>query len=190
MGQCIRCRQHKPTASFYRHPEMSDGRLNKCIECCKAQAVEYRREWVRANPEKAAEKQRRDSAWRRAKAREARLTPEERKVVAKVKQEYRLKRWKAQNPERAAELNRRTQMARYARKRNAAGSATAEQIRQRWNYYDARCWMCGAKATQTDHVIPLNRGGTDWPANQRPACARCNRAKGDRDYRAFLAATG
>ncbi len=26
-------------------------------------------------------------------------------------------------------------------------------------------------------MIPLSRGGTNWPANLRPACDRCNRKK-------------
>ena len=39
------------------------------------------------------------------------------------------------------------------------------------------CWMCGAEATEIDHVKPLSAGGSNWPANLRPACHPCNRAK-------------
>jgi len=47
----------------------------------------------------------------------------------------------------------------------------------RWNYFGGRCWMCFAVAREFDHVIPLSRGGTNWPSNLRPACAPCNLKK-------------
>jgi hypothetical protein len=31
-----------------------------------------------------------------------------------------------------------------------------------------------------DHVKPLARGGSNWPANLRPACKSCNSRKGAR----------
>jgi 5-methylcytosine-specific restriction endonuclease McrA len=31
-----------------------------------------------------------------------------------------------------------------------------------------------------DHVKPIDQGGSNWPANQRPACWPCNRKKGAR----------
>ena len=36
---CICCRERKPTAEFYEHPMMADGRLNKCRDCCKLHAA-------------------------------------------------------------------------------------------------------------------------------------------------------
>jgi len=76
---CFKCGQEKPISLFYPHREMRDGRLNKCIDCTKADVAayqktppgrevksraerRYRREnpaykeagkrWERANPEK------------------------------------------------------------------------------------------------------------------------------------------
>jgi 5-methylcytosine-specific restriction endonuclease McrA len=58
------------------------------------------------------------------------------------------------------------------------GQASPEQIRARIDYYGGRCWMCGSPEADTlDHVIPLARGGTNWPANLRPACRSCNSRK-------------
>jgi len=67
---------------------------------------------------------------------------------------------------------------RRARKNGADGQATAEQIAARWDYYGGQCYICGAPADATDHVIPLDKGGSNWPANLRPICKRCNSVKG------------
>lgn len=32
---CFKCKKEKTLDSFYRHPEMKDGRVNKCIDCNK-----------------------------------------------------------------------------------------------------------------------------------------------------------
>jgi 5-methylcytosine-specific restriction endonuclease McrA len=39
---------------------------------------------------------------------------------------------------------------------------------------------CTTWATTVDHIIPITDGGTDHPANLRPACAACNQAGGAR----------
>lgn len=40
---CFVCGATLPIDDFYRHPQMADGHLNKCKECCKTQAHKYRR---------------------------------------------------------------------------------------------------------------------------------------------------
>jgi hypothetical protein len=37
--KCIICDVEKEIFSFYKHNQMSDGHLNKCISCCKEQAI-------------------------------------------------------------------------------------------------------------------------------------------------------
>jgi 5-methylcytosine-specific restriction endonuclease McrA len=68
-------------------------------------------------------------------------------------------------------------MRRHARKLAAAGAATLEQIAARVAYYGWRCWMCRGIWEEIDHVLPLARGGSNWPSNLRPACAKCNGRK-------------
>jgi hypothetical protein len=44
--------------------------------------------------------------------------------------------------------------------------------------HDNCCAYCGDEAYTVDHVIPVNKGGTDQPENLVAACGRCNYAFG------------
>ncbi len=73
-----------------------------------------------------------------------------------------------------------TATRRYLRRKHRApgyGYTTSEHIRLRWQMWGDRCYLCGAPAEATDHVIPLSRGGAHWPSNLRPICRSCNSAK-------------
>lgn len=126
------------------------------------------REWHKANADRRHAMW---SAWYRAN-RQARLES--------------IRRWQEENPERRRAISLRGGQARRARQYHAPGSCTAEALAARWAMWGGRCYMCGAEATSTDHVIPLARGGTHWPANLRPACGLCNSRKRARDWRLFV----
>jgi 5-methylcytosine-specific restriction endonuclease McrA len=87
----------------------------------------------------------------------------------------RHKAWRGAHPEqiRAGKSRRRAKL------KNAPGwnYTTAQHIKWRWEMWGNRCWMCGAKATATDHVKPLSKNGSHWPANLRPSCQPCNNSK-------------
>lgn len=44
MKVCFKCEERKPLRAFYKHKAMSDGHLNKCIECTKADVKKHRAE--------------------------------------------------------------------------------------------------------------------------------------------------
>ena len=80
------------------------------------------------------------------------------------------------NPENKAILAHRQMQYTY-RKLNAKGFSTKQQLQWRWEYYGGRCWICECEAKEFDHVIPLTKGGSNWPANLRPICRSCNARK-------------
>lgn len=42
MKTCFKCSKEKPLVDFYKHSGMTDGYLNKCKVCSKADALEHR----------------------------------------------------------------------------------------------------------------------------------------------------
>lgn len=38
MQVCIICNEQRPLSDFYRHPDMSNGHIGKCKDCCKKQS--------------------------------------------------------------------------------------------------------------------------------------------------------
>ena len=47
---CFKCNVEKPLSDYYKHKQMGDGHLNKCIECTKSDAKK-RELLLRNNPE-------------------------------------------------------------------------------------------------------------------------------------------
>lgn len=62
----------------------------------------------------------------------------------------------------------------------APGEATPTQVAARVEFYGGRCWICREQPSDClDHVKPIAKGGSKWPANLRPACRSCNSKKRD-----------
>lgn len=84
--------------------------------------------------------------------------------------------WKAANPLAV----RATNQKRRARKRTAEGTHTAADIERQYEAQRGRCYYCHEKVGDTyhvDHLVPLSRGGSNWPDNLVIACPHCNTAK-------------
>jgi hypothetical protein len=66
------------------------------------------------------------------------------------------------------------------------GSHTEQEWESLKRWYNNRCAKCGANNPTKDHIIPVNKGGTDNISNIQPLCQQCNSSKLDRfatDYR-------
>jgi hypothetical protein len=167
--RCGQCGETKAGTAFYRDRYRPDGLSTNCRACHRRNTDN----WKRANPNavrKIAEASyRRHADARRAAARAYSAANSER-VRARHAE------WKRNNRARATAL----ETIRRGRKAGAPGNATPDQVAARVAYFGGRCWMCAAPWEQIDHVKPLAAGGSNWPANLRPACARCNVTKGGR----------
>lgn len=101
--------------------------------------------------------------------------------LKKRKKEFR--QWAKNNKERHNAKSRRHKHY----KTGAPGHYTETQWQDRLAFCGFRCYLCGVDwfsldpfDRTVDHVIPLSQGGTNWPANLRPACRSCNSGKRDR----------
>jgi 5-methylcytosine-specific restriction endonuclease McrA len=118
----------------------------------------YNQEYYKANQERLKAQQR---VW----------NAENREVVQESNRRYR-----AENPDRFRALNRK----RRVQQLGADGFHTEIEWFALLGLYGGRCAYCGDSANTRDHVVPLNRGGSDWIDNIVPACRSCNSSKGNR----------
>jgi 5-methylcytosine-specific restriction endonuclease McrA len=157
-----------------------------CVEC----GNERKRQWVKANPERA-------KAYGRAHY-EANATD----------YKARARRWKADNPDkakvrktkpdpvkrRAAERRRRRAdpekyriraRSRKAQRRGAEGSYTVEDVNWLRRKQRGVCAYCPARLVpgneEVDHIQAVVRGGSNHRRNLQLLCVPCNRSKGARD---------
>lgn len=91
------------------------------------------------------------------------------------------KNWSAQNLSKKASYRR----SRRAKELNAPGSCTQEQLKARMAYFGNKCIYCGGPFEEVDHLIPISRGGSNWPSNLAPSCTKCNREKWTKTYKEF-----
>ena len=88
--------------------------------------------------------------------------------------------WRVANREKCREQSRRRRALRRAGRRVSAAPLTLESKERRFALWANSCAYCGTGGKQeVDHVLALNQGGLDEPANAAPACRRCNASKSD-----------
>ncbi len=127
---CFKCGERKPLEDFYKHPQMSDGRVNKCKECNKRDVREnrnLRHEYYVLYDRNRYTTPKRQALWRAQN--EERKTNIEYKEVRKRKN----KRYKDKYPEKT-------------RARYLTGKAIHDGVLVRGN-----CEVCGNDKTQAHH---------------------------------------
>lgn len=183
----------------YGHVAERSSQTCICVECdrrrrgCPKKAKQARRLWGLKNKDKLKQALAR---WRAAhpdiKRERARLWYAQNRERLSL---HYAARWKAnleenrrrarlrqnQHPERAAIARH----LRRARKASAGGRFTAEDIARIRKLQRNRCAECRnvlTKATtHIDHIVPLSKGGSNYPQNLQLLCATCNISKGARD---------
>ena len=166
MKKCSLCNVEKALTEFPTDKRCPDGRRNKCRSCTR----EYHTRWRQDNPDLMSAMRKRDRTKNQKQRRvyNALWYQENKKHTNEVRRRWRKRnvlKWRAYAHQRTA------------RQYDATGYASPEAIEARMSFYGYRCYMCRGAFDQIEHVIPLSRGGTNWPANLRPACRSCNARK-------------
>lgn len=103
------------------------------------------------------------------------------------------KRWAENNPEAAAAASHKVR----ARRRAADGTFNRNDVVRLMRLQQMKCASCfsdfrksGKNRYHVDHIVPLARGGTNWPENIQLLCPGCNLRKSARDPYEFAASIG
>lgn len=100
-------------------------------------------------------------------------------LANKPKIQAKQNQWRHENRHKDAAIKRRYK----GRKRNAPGTHTGADIALLFKAQGGNCWWCGKPLPDNyhvDHVIALNRGGTNDAKNLCLACPSCNCSKKDK----------
>lgn len=95
----------------------------------------------------------------------------------------RVRRFREENPEAVAAWTNQ----RMARVRGAAGSSTEADIKHIYLTQKGKCATCkksiapkqGRRQYHIDHIMPISKGGSNYPDNLQLLCPRCNLSKND-----------
>lgn len=150
----------------------------KCVVCAILQSTQWRAQnsgfLARLNQDKRKQRNQRYVEGNRDKIRERNRAayaknPSPKRVAASE--------WQKRNPAKVAV---RTENRR-AREQQAEGTHTPNDINRIRHSQHNKCAWCKtplqATDTHIDHILPLSRGGSNWPRNLQLLCRQCNQRK-------------
>jgi 5-methylcytosine-specific restriction endonuclease McrA len=203
MKTCTKCKIEKPFTEFGKHYTCLDGLRRECKECRRVQSAEYKlknKEKVSAAGSDYYAKNKEKINTRISNYRlknkdirseqSAKYREKNKEKIALQKADYyrankekiraRNAEYKSKNPEKFSVYLRN----RRARVKEAEGSHTAADVRAIFERQRGLCASCGAKLLKSgagkyhvDHIMPIAKGGTNWPENLQCLCPTCNRSK-------------
>lgn len=154
-GACVACGREMAREYYKRDPER-----------IRANSLRYSRQ----NPDKIRERDaNRDPTKRLPWAKEYRAAN-----LGAIR--VRIAEWQRANPEK----RRANEATRRAKKIAAEGSYTPEDIERLKETQKGKCVYCRVflKRFHVDHIMPLSKGGSNWPINLQLTCGSCNSQKG------------
>jgi 5-methylcytosine-specific restriction endonuclease McrA len=196
-GNCIECSKAALRARYAANPEKHRQRAREWGQQNAARRSVTQKAYRAANTEKRkqavlrwrgqnADKVRADN---RAASKRWRAANPEKRAAAQArwiaenwdKRRQTIRQWRAANPEKANAITRN----RRARKLAAEGTHTAADLVAILKNQNHRCVYCRADLRKVrrhvDHIEPLLKGGSNWPANLQFLCMTCNVRKNTKD---------
>lgn len=70
---------------------------------------------------------------------------------------------------------------RWSGRTRPSSTIVRRSVRRKLLKQEPDCRICGARATEIDHVHPICRGGLHEPSNWQPLCRACHRRKTARE---------
>ena len=203
MKTCTKCKAEKPLPEFNKQSASKDG-LSSICKSCQAAYKAANRERISAKNAAlyvaSREKKKAQSAAYYAANREkysayqaAYQSANREKLTAYnsswrsanfEKISARLAAYHAANPDKRTAHGRNSR----ARRRSAEGRHTALDITRIFEHQRGLCANCHSKLFKSgkqkfhvDHIVPLVKGGSNWPSNLQCLCPTCNMRKNAKD---------
>jgi 5-methylcytosine-specific restriction endonuclease McrA len=150
-----------------KHGHISPRFINSvCVECGRLKKIE----WYQKNKKRILSKNK-TKYHENPAAFMAKQKPRNKEVKKAYDTNYRIEK---------IEKRRAWRRNRKARLKNADGIHTDVDIANILTTQQGKCNGCKQclKSYHVDHVIPLIRGGSNWPSNLQILCPKCNLSKG------------
>lgn len=158
--------------------EIVNERTRAWAERNKERIAKRMREWHMRTRDRRREVSR---AWKSQNMQRVLERQRERRAANPEREREQRRAYYILEPERHRAKSHR----RRTRELQAEGSFTAEDIQRQYAAQKGRCYYaaCGHSKLvkyEIDHIIPLSRGGTNWPDNLVLTCPSCNKTKNAR----------
>ena len=176
LTMAIWAREHRNVKKVYEaQPPRPEGppRVKKTKDEVKLSKIELQKKWSKDNPDKIKAIRQREYQKNKIRYRTANKLWLSNSDNKEKNDKYR-QEWLSNNKVKLSSYR-----ANYsALQAQAHGVCNSTQLNARIEYYGNACWVCGKSYEAIDHLIPLSRGGTNWPANLAPICKSHNSSKG------------
>jgi 5-methylcytosine-specific restriction endonuclease McrA len=197
---CLECYRQKQRAKYHKNIDQKRAELRRRY----ARDIKKRRRWAKLyyqnnKQDRLAYARRRYAENKERIDREnkeyAKRNPDRRRAIARKwarNNPETLKKWCDGNPEKRriyASLNQSRRRTRIKER----GKFTKADIDHILKSQNGRCAYCRSSIKDDyhiDHIKPLAKGGSNWPANIQLCCADCNHSKNARDPLEFAREIG